>query len=135
VARRVVRLLKCCAALGAFSTAAATTCQAYPGMGKLPLSPVPYAVPTPQYPHWMEIKPVTPPMPIIPGVIFRPPSEILGNYNDALHSAQALEADAAATAGTAISRSRPVSMEHFAPARDTPLPVEPPPPRRQALGW
>jgi hypothetical protein len=120
----------------------------YPGLGKLPLSPVPYERPTPEYPSHLEIKPVRPSTPVIPGVIFRPPSEVLRNFGElraepsALESPPNAESDMAAPRNSGGSETSGVSRNdsrapQLSPAMTPQHPADPltRPTRRQALGW
>jgi hypothetical protein len=109
----------------------------YPGLGKLPLSPVPYDLPQPEYPHRLEITPTRPSTAVIPSVIFRPPSEILRNFGE-LQGAQP-----APSAPRMEPRSAPGDSPSSAgfpqspPGGQSPNAADPQlrPTRRQPLGW
>jgi len=109
----------------------------YPGLGKLPLAPIPYDLPHPEYPRRIEIKPVRPSTPVIPGVIFRPPSEVLRNIGE-------LRAEQPAEAKPRIEAEAPpqpsgdaAGAQRRAPARTSQESADPQlrPTRRQPLGW
>lgn len=109
----------------------------YPGIGKLPMSPIPYDLPNPQYPHRLEIKPVHPSTAVIPGVIFRPPSEILRNFGE-LKADQPAETNPGVKADAPPPASgSPAGANRPAPASASPGPADPNqrPTRRQPLGW
>jgi hypothetical protein len=116
----------------------------YPGLGKLPLAPAPYAIPAPQYPSHLEIKPVKPSVPVIPPVIFRPPSEILRNFGE-LQGQQAVESKQGAHPaerplvgeGITSPASKNAAGGQWTPPAETQDRTDPMlrPTRRQALGW
>jgi hypothetical protein len=116
---------------------------AYPGLGKLPLAPVPYAVPTPQYPSRIQLTPTRPNPQVIPSVIFRPPSEVLRNFGELKAEASALESSLYREAESYPAQDEQPFVSDRSPAaqkasqggsqeQSDPLLR---PTRRQALGW
>jgi hypothetical protein len=120
-----------------------TSTHAYPGLGKLPLAPVPYAVPAPQYPSHIQLSPTRPNPQVIPSVIFRPPSEVLRNFGELKAEASALESSLYREAETYPAQDEQPFVSDRAPAarkashggmQDQTDPLLRPT-RRQALGW
>ena len=141
------RLLLSCVAICLLSGQPLPSQAMYPGLGKLQIAPIPYDLPTPQYPGRIQITPTRPNPPIIPSVIFRPPSEIVRNFGELKAEASALQSP---PSSLNVEADAPVS-EHFvsplAPrispsahesSQGGPQEQSDPllrPTRRQALGW
>lgn len=109
-----------------------------PGIGRIPIAPVPYEQPNPLYPHRLEIRPTPPANLIIPSVIFRPPSEVLRHFDElrAVRPPDPVPMDAANAPAfvpgapvPTVKTSREMSTIDPAAAQ------EPRTTRRQALGW